>query len=163
MTRTTLAKLVVVVVLLAVAAFRVWRWMRHDRGVSEQALFYDLSEQKLFAGPRNAVPPIRGINDLQTDAVRAVVISTTANPQDKRSWKIAYLEMYSPELKQQMEAAQATGTSPSMGRAAAQQHRFVRRAQDAQWFPMDSPEGERIVTEWASPGTNGITPVVCTP
>jgi len=163
MTRATLAKLILIVVLLGVAGIQAWRWLREGSGVSEKAFFYDVSEQKLFAGPRNAVPPIRGLNDTQPDAVRAVVISTTANPRDKRSWKIAYLEMYSPELKQQMEAAQTAGTSPSMGRAVAQQHRFVRRVHDPQWFPMGSPEGERIVTEWAVPGTNGITPAVCAP
>ncbi len=163
MTRATAVKLLVIGVLLAVAGLQVWRWVRAERGVSEKAFFYDLSEQKLFAGPRDAVPPIRGVNDAQVDAVRAVVISTTANPQDKRSRQIAYLEMYSPELKQQMEAAQAAGTSPAMGRAVAQEHRFVRRLEDTQWFSLNSPEGERIVTQWATPGTNGITPVVCAP
>lgn len=161
--RAALAKLMIATLLLAIAGFQTWRWWHADRGASEQAFFYDVSEQRLFAAPRNAVPPIRGINDARTDAVRALVISTNANPKDRRSRKIAYLEMYSPELKQQMEAAQAAGTSPPMGRAAAQQHRFVRRLEDAQWFPMDSPEGERIVTEWTAPGPNGITPVVCAP
>jgi len=163
MTRATQAKLLLFVVLLTLAGLQAWRWLRSERGVSEKTFFYDLSEQKLFAGPRSAVPPIPGLDDDQTDAVRAVVISTTANPRDKRSWKIAYLEMYSPELKQQMEAAQQAGSSPAMGRAAAQQHRFVRRVEDPQWHSMDSPEGERIVTEWAVPGTNDITPVVCAP
>jgi hypothetical protein len=163
MTRIPLARLLLVAVLLGLAAFQFWRWLRPGSGVADRAFFYDLSEQRLFTGPRTAVPPIRGINDAQTDAVRAVVISTTAKPKDRKSWQIAYLEMYSPELKQQMEAAQAAGTSPAMGRAAAQQHRFVRRLHDPQWFAMDTPEGERIVTSWAAPGTNGITPLVCTP
>ena len=157
------AKLILALALLGIASLLAWRWARHDTGISEKVFFYDLSEQKLFAGPRTAVPPIRGLNDEQTDAVRAVVISTTAEPRNRKSWEIAYLDMYSPELKQQMETAQASGTSPAMGRGEAQRHRFVRRVQDTGWHAMDSPEGERIVTEWAVPGANGITPVVCSP
>ena len=103
------------------------------------------------------------IDDAKEDAVRAVVISTNGHPEDKSSWTIAYLEMYSPELKRQMEQAQATGDSPLMGRGLAQSHRFVRRLTDSQWSPLNSPEGERIVTEWARPGRNGVTPVVCAP
>ncbi len=163
MNRRSLLQLGVALALLAFAGWRVARWWQAGRVGSGQTFFYDLSEQKLFAGPRDAVPPIRGLNDDQTDAVRAVVISTNARPADRRTWRIAYLEMYSPELKRQMEAAQAGGPSPSMGRAAAQQHRYVRRLTDPDWHPLDTPEGERIVTEWATPGPDGLTPVVCQP
>lgn len=163
MPRSELPKLVLALVVLAVAGGLLWRFFTADGGVSERAFFYDLSQQKLFTAPRTAVPPIKGIDDDQPDAVRAVVISTNGNPADKTSWTIAYLEMYAPDLKQQMEQAQATGGSPMMGRALAQTQRLVRRLHDAQWFPLSTPEGERIVSEWAIPGPNGITPVVCAP
>ena len=159
----TLAKLIVAVVMLGVAGVLLWRFIHERNDVSEKAFFYDVSKQKLFTGPRTGVPPIKGIDDAAEDAVRAVVISTNGTPEIKASWTIAYLEMYSPELKRQMEEAQATGSSPRMGRALAQSQRLVRRLGDSQWFPLSSPEGEQIVTEWARPGPNGITPVVCTP
>jgi hypothetical protein len=158
-----LVKLVLALAMLALAAVILWRYGRGREGVAEQAFFYDLSRQKLFLGPRTAVPPIRGIDGPEEDGVRAVVISTNGKPEDKASRTIAYLEMYSPELKRQMEHAQRTGTSPEMGRGLAQAHRFVRRLSDQDWFPLNSPEGERIVTEWARPGPNGITPVVYGP
>lgn len=163
MQRSELAKLLLAIVALAAAALLLWRFFKTDSGVSERAFFYDLSQRKLFTGPRTAVPPIQGLDDDKADAVRAVVISTNGNPADKRSWTIAYLEMYAPDLKQQMEEAQATGGSPRMGRALAQTQRLVRRLHDTQWFSLSTPEGERIVTEWATPGSNGITPVVCAP
>jgi hypothetical protein len=46
--------------------------------------------------PRTRVPPIPGINNEEPDGMRAIVISTSGNPKDK---KIAYLEKYAPELK----------------------------------------------------------------
>lgn len=139
------------------------RYFGGGSGISEQVFFYDLSERKLFPGPRTGVPPIRGVNDSQLDGVRAVVVSTTGKPHDKQSWKIAYLEKYAPEMKAQMEAAQKTGAAPQFSRAEAQEMRFVRRPEEERWFPMSSPEAELIVTQWATPGPNGITPVVCTP
>jgi hypothetical protein len=113
--------------------------------------------------PRTLVPPIKGINDNVQDAVRAVVISLNGNPADQASHKIAYLEKYSPELKQQMEVAQASGASLQMGRNEALGHRFVSRVDQPEWHPINSPEAEKILTEWATPGPDGITPVVCSP
>lgn len=156
-------KLVLALFMLAAAVFLVIRFLRQDDGISEKAFFYDLSEQKLFAAPRGAVPPIRGINDAAEDAVRAVVISTNDNPRDRKTWKIAYLEKCTPELKKQFENAQATGSSPPMGRGAAQNQRLVRRLTDAQWFSLASDEGEKIVSEWLTTGPGGTAPVVCTP
>lgn len=161
--RPTAIKLVLSLAMLGVAGFFFFRFWRDNDGISEKSFFYDISESKLFTASRTAVPPIKGLHGTELDAVRAVVISTTGNCDDKSSRKVAYLEMYSPELKSQMEAAQATGGSPQMGRSAGQAHRFVRRVDDKQWYPMNSTEGGQIVNEWATPGPNGITPVVCAP
>jgi len=163
MDKSALVKLAAALILLGAAGYSTFRWVRQGGGGSEKAFFYDLSEEKLFTGPRTAVPPIKGLNDALPDAVRAVVISTNGNPADKSSWKIAYLEMYSPELKSQIEAARAAGTSPAMGGRMAQAHRFVRRLSDPQWFSLSSPEGERIVNEWLTAGPGGGPAVVCTP
>jgi hypothetical protein len=163
MTRSEQIKLVAALLILGAAVFFSIRFFRASGGGSEKAFFYDLSEKKLFAAPRTSVPPIPGLNDTELDAVRAVVVSTNGRPKEKASWKIAYLEKYSPELKRQMEAAQAGSEPLGMGRGEALGHRFVRRVDDPEWFPMSSPEAERIVTEWCSPGPDGVTPVVCAP
>jgi hypothetical protein len=162
MSKSDLLKLVLAAVLLGVALFWLARFAGKS-GAGDNAFFYDLSEKKLFTAPRTSVPPIKGINDAEADAVRAVVISTSGSPSDRASWKVAYLEKYSPELKGQMEKARAEGGSPAMGRSEAVAHRFVKRPGDAEWFPMNSPQAEQIVTEWAVPGPGGVTPVLCTP
>lgn len=125
--------------------------------------FYDVSARRLFVAPQGSVPPIRGVDGPDEDAFRAVVVSDSGDPADKKSRRIAYLERYSPDLKKQMEAAQAGGPPPSIGRAEAQSHRWVRRTNDVDWTPLASDAGERIVADWAVPGPGGVTPAVCTP
>jgi hypothetical protein len=163
MPRSSPWKLALALLLLAVAALSLARFARHHRGASDLAFFYDQSEGRLFTAPRTAIPPIRGLNDAEPDAVRAVVISTNGQPRDKAARTIAYLEKYSPELKQQMEAAQASGESPAMGRSLAQAHRFVRRPHESRWHSLASPEGEQIVNAWITAGPAGQPAVICTP
>jgi hypothetical protein len=163
MNRDARLKLAAALLLLALAVGFFIRFARRDDGLSDRAFFYDPSARRLFTGPRTAVPPIRGVDGEQADAVRAVVISTNGNPRDVAARTIAYLETYSPELKRQMEVAQASGEAPSMGRGLAQTHRFVRRPGDTGWHPMTSPEAERIVSEWLTAGPDGGPAVICTP
>jgi hypothetical protein len=160
--------LVLALVLLAGAAFRFSRFLSERAQRDENAYFYDLSEQKLFVASRTLVPPIRGINNDEPDGMRAIVISTSGNPRDKASQKIAYLEKYAPELKQQFEAMQSGQESgaPSgsrIGRGAAQSFIFVRRLKEETWYPVNSTEGEKIMTEWQVPGADGKTPFICAP
>ena len=155
-------KLVLAVALLGGATFMFVRFIRQSDGVSEQTFFYDLSEKKLFAASREALPPIRGLNNAEEDAVRAVVISANANLKDKGSRKIAYLEKYAPEFKQQLERVRAGQTDP-LPRNARNAFRFVRRADDVGWHAVSSAEGEKILTEWNVPGPDGKFPVVCVP
>jgi hypothetical protein len=163
MTPSDRFKLAAIIVILALAGLFAYRFFRQDNGISEKAFFYDLSEQKLFAGPRAKVPPIKGLKGPEEDAVRAVVISTNGNATDRSTWKIAYLEKYSPEAKRQLERAQAGGGPPELSRTEILSHRFVKRLNDPRWFPMDSAEAEHIVSEWAAPGPDGTSPLVCTP
>ncbi len=162
MNRPNVFKLVLAVALLGVATVLLVRFLRQGDGISEQTFFYDLSEKKLFAAPREALPPIRGLNDAEEDAVRAVVISTTDNPQAKASRKIAYLEKYAPEFKQQLEQVR-TGSAEPLPRGARNEFRFVRRVNEGEWHPVSSPEGEKILTEWNVPGLDGKFPAVCVP
>lgn len=124
------------------------------------AYFYDLSEQKLFVAPRTNVPPIRGINNSDEDGMRAIVVSSNGNPKDKKSLKVAYLEKYAPELKQQFAAMQTGITSAPtaggrIGRGQAQAFIFVRRVSEPTWHPVNTSEGEKIMTEWQVPGPGG--------
>lgn len=161
--RSNALKLTAAAVLLAVAGVQVWRFFQNHDGISERAFFYDLSEKKLFVAERGLVPPIRGINDTTEDGVRAVVFSPTGRPEDKSTWTIAYLETCTPELKQQLDSARASGTAPPISRTAAQSLRLVRRLQDTEWVSMSSPEGDRLMGEWASAGSGDSTPILCSP
>lgn len=150
------AALAVVVVWIA----RQWRGMGSG---GEQAFFYDVSKGKLFTAPRTAVPPIRGVDGPEEDAFKAVVISVTGRPQDAASRRVAYLEKFSPALKAQMEAAQAGGPPLEISRVEMQRQRFVRRLTDQEWYPLNSPEAERLMSEWLNLGEKGATPTVCVP
>lgn len=167
-----LGKLLLATALLAIAGFQLFRFARDRMPSEELAYYYDVSEQKLFAAPRSLIPPIRGLNDETEDAFRALVISTTGKPDDEASRKIVYLEKFSPELKQQIEAVQKaeeedpTAPLPAKGqvdRVASRAHRFVRRLTDSQWYPLNSPEAEKILAEWQTAGAAGREPVVCVP
>ncbi|NOS68882.1 MAG: hypothetical protein HOP33_03035 [Verrucomicrobia bacterium] len=162
MNRSNVFKLVLAVALLGVATFMLVRFLRQGDGVSEQTFFYDLSEKKLFAASREALPPIRGLNNAEEDAVRAVVIAYNGNPKDKASRKIAYLEKYAPEFKVQLEKVRA-GQAEPLARDSRNTFRFVKRVEDADWHTVSSPDGEKILTEWNVAGPDGKFPAVCVP
>ena len=160
--------LALAVVLLAGAAVQFIRFFAGRGRPDQNAYFFDLSEKKLFVAHRTLAPPIRGINNAELDGVRAVVVSTSDNPKDEASRRIAYLEKYAPELKQQIEAMQSGQESPGASgsritRGAAQSFTFVRRLNEDTWHAVNSAEAEKIMTEWQVPGPDGKTPLVCAP
>ena len=163
MKRPDLLKLGGLVLLLGVAGFLVFRQISTRSAPGERGFFYDVSAQRIFTAARTAVPPIRGVDGPDLDGFRAVVFSATGKPQDRSSWRVAYLEKCTPELKRKMEEAQAAGTALAMGRVEAQNHRLVRRLTDTDWVPMSDPAADAILNSWATPGPDGITPVLCTP
>ena len=145
-------------------------WVLHptDDEAAEKAYFYDIEEHRLFAAPRNQIPPIPGIHGRPGTGVRAVVISTTGDPKDEKHRQIAYLEKYSPETKRLLEevrTARSEGRQPTavVDRSAASSNTWVRRLNDSEWVPLSSPEGERMTSEWNRPGPDGTTPAVCIP
>ena len=162
MDRAKLLKLVLAGALLGTAAFLFARFLRKGDGVSEQTYFYDLSEKKLFAASREALPPIRGLNDAEEDAVRAVVVSVGGDPKSEDNRRIAYLEKYAPEFKQQLEKVRA-GQADPLPRGSRNGLRFVRRINETEWHALNTPEGEKILTEWNVPGSDGKFPIVCSP
>lgn len=154
---------VLLAALLAGAGFAVYRAGWGGAAAGELGFFYDVSAARIFTGPRDAPPPIRGVDGPEEDGFRALVYSATGRPGDRSSWQVGYLEKFSPDLRQQVTDARARGEALAMGRAQMQAQRFVRRVTDTAWHPMISPEGEQIVTAWATPTGEGVTPVVCTP
>ena len=155
-------KLVVALLLIGGAAFMMVGFFRHSSDVVEKTFFYDLSEKKLFAVSREELPPIRGLNDAEEDAVRAVVIAPNGNPDDKAHRKIAYLEKYAPELKEHL-ARVRDGKAEPLPRGTRDSYRLVKRPNDTEWYKVNSPEGEKILAEWNVPGPDGKFPVVCSP
>ncbi len=161
MKSTNIFKIVLAVALLGLAAFGFARFFTRNDGISEKTFFYDLSEKKLFAASREALPPIRGLNDAEEDAVRAVVISR-GRPDDKSSRTIAYLEKYAPELKQNLVEVRA-GKAEPLPSAVRNGLRFVKRLEDAEWHRVNTPQGQAILNGWNVAGTDGKFPAVCVP
>jgi hypothetical protein len=150
------------------AAFFVYSHVQRENPAVPQAYFYDLSERKLFVAPRTSVPPREGVNKGEFDAVLAMVISTNGNCDDKKSRGVAFLQKYSPQLKQQMEAVQRAGAAAGsleleIGRGQAGDHIFVRRLSEDKWYTQASPEGQKIMIEWQVEGPDAKMPVPCYP
>jgi hypothetical protein len=163
-----LSKLLLAVLLLGVAAFFYIKFSSAQGDVGDRAYFFDLNEKELFVAPRGSIPPISGIKRAKDAGVRAVVISTSGDPRDKKHHKIAYLEKYSPELKQMFEAVQRARTAGQSSEGIVQRSEvpagtLVRRPNETEWHTLTSSEGKRIVTEWNVPGPDGLVPVVCSP
>jgi hypothetical protein len=163
MKKSAIGKLVLAIALFALAAFCFIKFSPAGESKDETAYFYDLEEKKLFVAARDAIPPIPGIKNKDQAGVKAVVISTNGKPRDKASRKIAYLEKYSPDLKQRLEAVQAGKSTQVPPRGTRQAQIYVKRLEDAQWYAVDTAEGEKILNEWNVPGPNGVMPVVCSP
>jgi len=166
--RKAVAKMIFSGALFLLAGWLAYSHWRQQKTYDDAAFFYDLSERKLFVGPRSAVPPIKGINDDELDGVRAVVVSTSGAAKDESNRRIVYLEKYSAEFQQQVAAMRAATPGAStgavqIGRSEAKAHTFVRRLNDEKWYPLTSPEAEKILTEWWVRGPDGHYPVVCVP
>lgn len=117
------------------------------------ANFYDLSEQKLFAAPRDAFAPITGIGGESNDGVEAVVIHC---PECNDMPEIAYLRTHTPEYKAKEEASRNSGRGiEELTRDWIEEHTLVRRVNGEAWHSTASPEGRAIVQGWKTRCTNG--------
>ena len=168
MNKSALFKVVLALALLSVAAVLFLKLSPAREGRHEDAYFYDLVEQKLFVAPKGSIPPIAGLKGADQAGVRAIVICTNGNPADKLHREIAYLEKYSPEIKQLFESvrqARAAGRSPeqSIDRRQIPPNTWVRRLRETDWHALNTPEGEQIVNEWNASGPDGRVPMVCSP
>lgn len=130
--------------------------------------FYDESEQTLFTAPVGSIPPIKGINDDKLDGVRAMVVAPKGKCRDESARRIAYLERWSPQLKQQMEAAaraKAEGRPiPNLlDRSMKKMHQFVRRVDSPRWHPFNTDAAAQIIAELRTKDSQGNIPDICTP
>ena len=168
MKKPAIIKLVAALVLLAAAAVLFFKLSPPGNTRHEDGYFYDVSEKRLFVAPRGTIPPVAGIKGADMAGVRALVICTNGNPGDKAHLVIAYLEKYSPEIKQlfdEVQKARAAGRDES-GRIDRRQippNTLVRRLEDTDWHSLDTPEGKEIVNGWNKPGPDGQVPTVCQP
>jgi hypothetical protein len=167
MNKSAAIKAVISIALLS-AAVVIYLKLSPARGRGEgEAYFYDLEEQKLFVAPRGSIPPITGIKGRAMAGVRAIVISTTGRA-DKEHREIAYLEKYSPEIKQLFEEvrqARRAGRSEEgrIDRRQVPANTLVRRLHETEWHALDTTEGKAIAGEWNTAGPDGRVPVVCSP
>ena len=130
--------------------------------------FYDESEDGLFEAPAGSIPPIRGINDNVVDGVRAILIAPKGKSRDASARRIAYLEKWSSQLKQQLEAAakakEAGYAVPNViDRSARNFHRFVRTVDSPKWHSMNTDQAARIIAVLRTKDSQGKLPEVCTP
>ncbi len=81
--------------------------------------------------PASTVPPDKGIGGSSGDGVRAVVVAFRAEQSDPHKWRIAYLETFTPELKDLLEKVQAA-------RAAGRAFKGRIPARDSDYFQTNS-------------------------
>ncbi|HUN81640.1 MAG TPA: hypothetical protein VMV81_09050 [Phycisphaerae bacterium] len=118
--------------------------------------FFDQSEKKLYAMPRETVPPDVGIGGERDDGVRAMVVAERGEDGSTKNRRIAYLETYKPDLKklfEEMRAAHAAGHKydgkrPGRDDPFVRENTLVRRENESTWHDMTTPEGKAIVSEW---------------
>ena len=91
---------------------------------------------------------------------------------DPHRRRIAYLEPYTPELKDLLEKVKAARTAgrafpePIPARASDyfQTNSLVKSPEESAWLACNSPEGRRVMSVWRSwRGPDGQPPVVCVP
>jgi hypothetical protein len=168
MKKSASIKVAVSMVLLSAAVFFFIKLSPARENLNGDAYFYDLQEQKLFVAPKGSIPPINGIKGAPMAGVRAIVICTNGDPSDKKHLQIAYLEKFSPEIKELFEEvheARLQGRSEEgrIDRKEVIANTLVCRLEDTNWQPLTSEEGRRIADEWNTAGPNGQTPIICSP
>jgi hypothetical protein len=170
----TLLKAVTAAAALGVAGWIVVTGFRGmlQHGDKTQVWFYDESEKKLYAMPLGTIPPDEGIGGPSGDGMRAIVVGFAGYKHDPSKRKIAYLQTYTPELKQILDKVMAarlagrlfTEPVPSRQSGYFQDRTLVKRPGDSEWQPANTAEGLKITSEWRLwRGPDGSQPVVCVP
>jgi hypothetical protein len=111
-----------------------------------KAWFYDLNTGKLFIAKAGLTSPIAApsgpLPDGRPAGVRALVLSYIAEPNDADRF-IGFLKTTEP--------------------ASPKPIVLVRTLEDANWIPIDTPQGRAIIQELFRPNERGEAPHVCSP
>jgi len=111
-----------------------------------KAWFYDLNTEKLFTAKAGLTPPIAApsgpLPDGQPAGVKAFVLSYVAEPNEAKRF-IGFLQTTEP--------------------ASPKPIVLVRTLEDANWIPLDTPQGRAIIQEPFRPNERGETPHVYSP
>jgi hypothetical protein len=130
--------------------------------------FYDQSAKRLYAAPRDLVPP-DGKGDTR---VRAVVVGFQGMGNGVSQLRIAWLEKYRPELKALLERARAAHaarrpfgeTIPPPNSLYFQSNTLVKRPGEDAWHQAGTDEARQIMAEWRDwRGPTGQPPVISIP
>ncbi len=142
------------IIVVALALVGTIGWFVMDEGGSDgpkKLWFYDLNTGELFAGDVAELPPIAAPSgDLKNaSGTPAGVLASVIRIEGDETKKIAFLQAYTPEAKQMIEAARAsqggspadyekimTGTMVAMPPAKA--------GDPVKWVSMSSPDGYKI-------------------
>ena len=153
-------------VVLVVSVMAIFR---QARGPSLPSLptsewYWDLNTRQLFSAPLGQIPPITAPSGASKDGslagVRAHVFGCGDCSEAKRF--VAYLETYTPEVKQRLLEFRENSRSKERPRAGPELNMgdvmidtnlrmgtatVVKRVDDPDCVPMKSEEGQRIVQE----------------
>lgn len=171
MTRADLIKSIVAgVAILGAVTYAAVRVMSGDAANERGELryYYDLSEKKLFKGPRDGFPPLEGIGGEPNDGVLAVVVAPAGRCGDAAAQRIVYLETFKPELQEYHKTvakAMAEGAEqpPAPDRKWVTDRTLVRRFGEEAWHSMSTREAMAIVREPLAKGPSGEDVEICLP
>jgi hypothetical protein len=123
----------------------------------DKAWFYDLNTGRLFTADAGLVPPTKSpsgpLPDGRAAGVKAYVLSYASEPTESDRF-IGFLETRCP----------GSGDDSSEGGASKwASGKLIKRVEDANWVPADSPWGRRIMAEAFIPNENGERPLYVQP
>jgi hypothetical protein len=169
--KSTLLTGSLLVLAVVVVIFAIGR-MRHSGGDGEagaQVWFYDQSAKRLYPASRELIPP-DGKDEVK---VRAMVIGFQGMANKVSQLKIAYLQKFSPELKDLLQRAATahaakqpfTEKIPSQSSQYYQDNTYVKLpGDDDSWHRTGSPEARQIMAEWREwRGPAGQLPIISVP
>ncbi len=158
----------VLIIVAACVLFREAGSIQGSNPDTTRLWFYIPATKQLYAASADTIPP----DQHNGDAVRAFVVSFDAAAKAPNSRKIVYLETFTPDLKDLLERIKAAhvarrifdGTIPARGSSYFGSNTLVRRADEPDWHPVNTPEGRKIMAEWRTwRGPHGERPVACVP
>jgi len=152
-----------VALLLVVTVWLAWPDKPPPVETYKTEWFYDLNTGKLFTAKKGLAPPIDApsgpLPDGRPAGVRAYVLAYVPEPNQAQR-TIAFLETTDPNAPPQHAAEPLPRVSGIRIWAAG---KLIRRPQDDQWVPADSPEGLAIVNQAFAPDRAGQLPHYCPP